>query len=215
MCPTGCVSMDRGHLSVVMAEQTGNLHCASLQYDEEAEMYNLGEKSLLLTLPSATKVSFDRTSNTRVAVLGKERPPLLVDIVEGKVCWEGRNVPADELQLKIPMSDNDCSFSEDGNILTVCTAYGKMRVYDFRLNKRRPIRDVQVDRHPLLSLRPTPAGDILLGSNVGEVFRMESRKEYQLLRKYNEAHGAVTSLSVSEGGNLFCSGRPFLSSFSG
>jgi hypothetical protein len=41
--------------------------------------------------------------------------------------WEGKNVPADELQLKIPMSDTDCSFTEEGNVLFVCTAFGKVR----------------------------------------------------------------------------------------
>ena len=51
---------------------------------------------------------------------------LVFDVEHNKIFWEGKNVPADELQLKVPMHDLDCVFTEDGNTLYTSTAYGKV-----------------------------------------------------------------------------------------
>ena len=201
----GCVAMTRTHQTVATGGSGGEVQVCSVNFEEDQEMYTVETHSPQpLSFPGLTSLTFDRHSNTRLAVLGKGRPPCVLDVVKGAVEWEGRNVPADELQLPIPMLDHAGVFSEEGHMLTVSTAHGKVRMYDFRVNKRRPVKDVQVDRHALWSVQARES-DVLVGSNVGEVFRLEPRKDLGLLRKYNQAHGAVTSLALSDSGDLFCS----------
>lgn len=42
--------------------------------------------------------------------------------------WTAKNVPADELQLKVPMFDTSCTFADEANLLYTATAYGKVAV---------------------------------------------------------------------------------------
>jgi hypothetical protein len=48
-----------------------------------------------------------------------------------------RNLPNDELDLQIPIFDNDVHFL-DAHHLVVTTGYGDVREYDVRSGQRRP-----------------------------------------------------------------------------
>jgi len=121
-----------------------------------------------------------------------------------KVFWEGKNVPADDLQLKVPMLDLDCCFSHNANLLTTCTAFGKVetpqqiRQYDFREQNRRPLKDVAVDRFPLQKVLVREADhQVYLGADSGEVFVLDQRKNFQVVKKLLEAHGTITDMRFS------------------
>ena len=130
----------------------------------------------------------------------------MIDANAESVVWEGKNVPADELQLKVPMSDLDCAFADQGQTLVTATAYGKLRLFDFRVNKKRPVRDKQLDKHALTSLCfLNGSNSLLVGSNVGEVYRLEHAKDWAISRKFNDAHGTITDIQATGNGKHFCS----------
>lgn len=126
------------------------------------------------------------------------------DIVGQKVFWEGKNVPADDLQLKVPMIDLDCCFSDNSNILTTSTAFGKVtasdqiRQYDFRVDKRRPLKDVAVDKFPLGKVLVKESNNnIYLGADSGEVFVLDPRNNFQVIKKLHDGHGTITDMRFS------------------
>lgn len=128
----------------------------------------------------------------------------MFDVTGQKVFWEAKNVPADDLQLKVPMLDLDCCFSHGANLLTTCTAYGKVaspqqiRQYDFRVDKRRPLKDVIVDKFPLEKVLVREAENhIYLGADSGEVFVLDQRKNFQVIKKLVDAHGTITDMRFS------------------
>jgi WD40 repeat protein len=45
---------------------------------------------------------------------------------------------------------------------------------------------------------------VLVGSNVGQLFHLDSRKDCQIIKKYNQAQGALTDLSWSEDQSHIC-----------
>lgn len=81
-----------------------------------------------------------------------------------------------------------------------------MRQYDFRLPKRRPIVDVMVDKHGLLAINVNhKTSQLFTSSNSGQIFCLDPKMKHSLVKKYNEAQGAVTGLSFSQDYSYFCS----------
>lgn len=123
------------------------------------------------------------------------------------IAWQGKNVPADELQLKVPMLDYDCTFGDAGNTITTATAHGKLRMHDFRLEKKRPIKDIQLDKQPLTRiLQSSTDGKLLVATNIGQVFHVDPKTNYSIVKKFNHAHGTITDMDFSATQSQFCTG---------
>jgi WD40 repeat protein len=67
--------------------------------------------------------------------------PFLFDFNKNLVTWNGKNVPNDELDLRVPINDVDATFFKNRNCLACAHASNKVRVYDVRTNKQRPSSD--------------------------------------------------------------------------
>ena len=68
--------------------------------------------------------------------------------------WSAKNVPNDELDLQVPMYDTSmvqCSSDPIGRVLAVSTAYGEIREYDIRANKRATCNNTIVKTAQMLS----------------------------------------------------------------
>ena len=57
------------------------------------------------------------------------------------VSWNGKNVPNDELDLRVPVNDTDATFFNNKNCLACAHSDSKIRVYDVRTNKQKPSAD--------------------------------------------------------------------------
>lgn len=116
-------------------------------------------------------------------------------------------MPADELQLKVPMLDYDCSFGDQGNTITTATAYGKLRMHDFREAKKRPIKDIKLDKHPLTRILQRSADNkLIVSSNIGQVFYVDPKANYSIVKKFNDAQGCITDMDLSASQTQFCTG---------
>ena len=74
-------------------------------------------------------------------MVGKSLPPVIVDLEREVVSWSAKNVPNDELELKVPIFDIDGLFYNEGNNLAVLHKDRKLRLYDIKKGQRRPIVD--------------------------------------------------------------------------
>lgn len=135
----------------------------------------------------------------------------MLDIEKQTILWEGKNVPADELQLKVPMLDYDCTFGDHGNTITTATAYGKLRMHDFREVKKRPIKDIKLDKHPLTRILQRSADNkLIVSSNIGQVFYVDPKANYSIVKKFNNAQGCITDMDLSTSQTQFCTGKFWL-----
>ncbi len=60
------------------------------------------------------------------------------------VSWSGKNVPNDELDLRVPINDVDATFFKNKSSLACANADSKIRVYDVRTNRQRASADYQL-----------------------------------------------------------------------
>ena len=80
-----------------------------------------------------------------VAYGGKENEAQVYCVETGKVIWTAKNVGNNFLDLREPVWVTDLAFlpEEDQRKLAICTAYGQVRLYDIRA-QRRPVIDSRV-----------------------------------------------------------------------
>lgn len=74
---------------------------------------------------------------------GKDVLPFVYDMNKVVVSWRGKNVPNDELDLKVPINDVDAFFFNSKNVACANNDY-KVRLYDVRGNKTKPYQDIHL-----------------------------------------------------------------------
>lgn len=74
-------------------------------------------------------------------MIGKEVLPFLYDSNKKVISWNGKNVPNDELDLRVPINDVDAVFFKNKSLLACAHADNKIRVYDVRTNRQKPSAD--------------------------------------------------------------------------
>lgn len=74
-------------------------------------------------------------------MIGRSIPPVIVDLAMEVVSWSAKNVPNDELELKVPVFDVDGLCYNEGNNLAALHKDRKLRLYDVKKGQRRPILD--------------------------------------------------------------------------
>lgn len=67
--------------------------------------------------------------------------PFLFNFDKNLITWNGKNVPNDELDLKVPINDVDATFFKNKACLACANNDSKVRVYDVRSNKQKPSAD--------------------------------------------------------------------------
>lgn len=81
-------------------------------------------------------------NNTALLCGSKGMLASVVDLEQTKELWRSRNVPQDTLNMEVPIWDKDGAWIDDFTFST-STAYGHVRVYDIRAQKR-PILNLSI-----------------------------------------------------------------------
>eukprot|EP00288_Rhodomonas_lens_P002631 CAMPEP_0177720652 /NCGR_PEP_ID=MMETSP0484_2-20121128/16731_1 /TAXON_ID=354590 /ORGANISM="Rhodomonas lens, Strain RHODO" /LENGTH=426 /DNA_ID=CAMNT_0019232911 /DNA_START=27 /DNA_END=1308 /DNA_ORIENTATION=- len=108
---------------------------AMMTITDEEDITVAGPVSRMKASPSHTKLGYG----------GKENELQLYDFETRKVEWKARNVPCNKLDLRLPVWVTDLQWidREDDRKIAICTAYGQVRVYDVRA-QRRPVMDTKI-----------------------------------------------------------------------
>jgi hypothetical protein len=95
--------------------------------------------------PEYTRVSMSSDlENLEVAFVGHGVLPIVYSLIKRSIVWQGRNVSNDELDLEVPIDDVECCFIKKNYHLVVAHAGNKIRVYDVRGRRRKPIVDAEL-----------------------------------------------------------------------
>ncbi|VDP12021.1 unnamed protein product [Soboliphyme baturini] len=82
-----------------------------------------------------------RENDLKVRDLNNPQKPIFI----------AKNVPHDELNLRIPVWIRDLRFVDD-NVVATCTAHYQIRGYDLRSGRRRPFVDIKFGDHPITAI---------------------------------------------------------------
>jgi ribosome biogenesis protein NSA1 len=93
-------------------------------------------------------------SGTKLGYGGKENELQVFDIASEKVEWKAKNVPNNFLDLRLPVWVTDLQFLRNSNDrkIAICTAYGQVRLYDVRAQRRPVLSAVVTDKSEQIRL---------------------------------------------------------------
>lgn len=124
--------------------------------------------------------------------------------------FKARNVPHDELDLRVRVWVQDLTFlPRTTELLAMVSRVGHVRLYDTRVqdNRCRPIINFPFTDHPLMSISPTRNDrQVVVGSAQGKVALIDLRgvKE-KVVHHFQGFNGSVRSIVADEEGPYFAS----------
>lgn len=120
----------------------------------------------------------------------------LFDLETKKQLFSSKNVPPTELQLEVPVWDNDMSFITENTIAT-CSRHGYIRYYDTR-TQRRPVVNYQSSDRDQFSYTALACHDMraYVGLTVGGLQSFDLRTLKRPMHVYKGAIGSISDLCL-------------------
>lgn len=164
------------------------------------DLQNMDKEPVMLsTGDNMTRMRFCDTNASLVATGGKGRANNVKvwDLATRKQVFASKNVRPNELQLELPIWDNDMSFVTETNLAT-CSRHGYIRLYDTR-SQRRPVGGFQsTDRDQFAFTSLATDGNLAyVGLTVGGIQCYDLRHLHRALHVYKAPTGSVSDICVA------------------
>jgi hypothetical protein len=158
--------------SAILARNDNKLNIYQLNED-----FNLTSSNEVEIKTQKLQTIKDGQSTQEVFCLFKDTPISIFNLEKNDFSWRAKNVPNDELNLRIPIYDVDVAFSaSNNNVFHTATAYGEIRTYDRKI-KPKPVNDVKVSERKINTMALSPCENYLtIGDAIGGVFMLDKRK---------------------------------------
>lgn len=188
-CFISSIYKENNNSSIILAAQdNGKIRHFSQLIDSNSDKntvdYNeiLSNENSFINYDKSLKLyKINNSSNKEEFYSLYENCPLRIFNIEKKaVSFKSKNVPNDELDLKVPIWDTDITEEiNNNNVFYVSTAYGKIRTYDKRA-KCQPIKDkvnfTNVSIKKINRLISVEEYYICIGDSCGKAILLDKRK---------------------------------------
>ncbi|CAJ1946376.1 unnamed protein product [Cylindrotheca closterium] len=189
-----CAGDMLGNIAIINAKK-GNVvkeyNCYTNSKGRTTISYTPGNN---LNTQLATAMACD-TINGRVAIGGRERETVLLDLATGGIVFKAKNLPPDpQTLLQQPVWPSSILFLQDSNIMAVGTAYKQVRLYDVREDSRirRPTACTPEGllEYRITSLCQVDEHRLVAADSAGEIYDLDMRTmDRNLKRKDNNNVG--------------------------
>ena len=147
-------------------------------------------------------------NNESVYCLYQNTPLLLYNIEHQKIEFKGKNLPHDELGLKIPIHDTDViEIKNNPRLNYVSTAYGEIRLYDKKASPK-PSLNKKVTKSKINKIDITEDNNYLfVGDNQGYCAMLDIRKSFHPCKTFRGINASIKSLvNINKNNNLIVGG---------
>lgn len=178
-----------GHQGSVVQMHIGSLHTTSFQLR--------GPLNVL------------RTCEGGLAGGGRENDLQIYDAATHQTTWSAKNVPFDNLKLRVPIWINDLAFLGDTNTpsnarLVTGTAYKQLRLYDTRASAK-PKASIEIGDFSITKVAPTTdALAVFVGDASGELYHYDLRTMKRMHTLASSA-GSIRALHLGPADNTLLS----------
>lgn len=184
-----------------------NYNSRSLVYNEEGSLATISEDNAVESFKISGPLSVITALNDGFAAGGKENDVKIFDAETRECVWAARNVPHDNLKLRVPVYVKDISFINhenyvaSGGCFVTGTAYKQMRLYDTRVSSQ-PCSSTEIGDYCLTKVKVSSEGNsVFLGDTSGELFCYDLRT-LKRIATLSSAAGSIRGLTLSESGKL-------------
>lgn len=156
-------------------------------------------------LPEYTKAIVSEVDPTcEVAFVGRGVLPFVYSFGDKNIIWKGKNVTNDELDLEVPANDVDLLFMHQNYHLVAAHAHNKIRVYDVRSRRRKPITDVTLNEiikaektSRLTTIAKSSCEKYLyVGNDRGSIYELDVKKNFAISHKFKGITTSIRDIKV-------------------
>ena len=200
---------DNQNNNTILINGTSDNKLNIISFDED---YEFVSSSVYMPMENSNIV-LKRVSNSffnkeSVYSLYKNSPLVLYNIQNQKIEFKGKNLPNDELNLRIPMYDTDVvEVKNNPRLNYVSTAYGEIRLYDKKASPR-PSLNKKVTNSKINKIDITDDGNYLfIGDNLGYCAMLDIRKNFSPSKVFKGNSGSIRTLvNIEQNNNLIVAG---------
>ena len=184
-----------------------------VSFDEQVKFNNSSIYTPLDTSNKNLKIKLRGIANSlyntdSAYLLYQNNPFILYNINQQKIEFKGKNLPNDELNLRIPMHDMDIvEVKNNPRLNYISTAYGEIRLYDKKASPR-PSLNKKITNTKINKIDITDDGNYLfVGDNSGYCAMLDIRKSFSACKTFKGNSGAIKTLvNIEQNNNLIVSG---------
>ena len=184
-----------------------------VSFDEQLKFNNSSIYTPLDTSNKNLKIKLRGIANSlyntdSAYLLYQNNPFILYNINQQKIEFKGKNLPNDELNLRIPMHDMDIvEVKNNPKLNYISTAYGEIRLYDKKASPR-PSLNKKITNTKINKIDITDDGNYLfVGDNSGYCAMLDIRKSFSACKTFKGNSGAIKTLvNIEQNNNLIVSG---------
>ena len=184
-----------------------------VSFDEQVKFNNSSIYTPLDTSNKNLKIKLRGIANSlyntdSAYILYQNNPFILYNINQQKIEFKGKNLPNDELNLRIPMHDMDIvEVKNNPRLNYISTAYGEIRLYDKKASPR-PSLNKKITNTKINKIDITDDGNYLfVGDNSGYCAMLDIRKSFSACKTFKGNSGAIKTLvNIEQNNNLIVSG---------
>ena len=199
--------------NTIFINGTSDSHINIVNFNEENKYKNssiympvdTSNKNLKIKLSGVSDSIYNKDS---VYLLYRNTPLVLYNIEEKKIEFKGKNLPNDELNLKIPIHDTDIvEVKNNPRLNYVSTAFGEIRLYDKKASPR-PSLNKKVTSSKINQIDITADNNYLfIGDNLGYCAMLDIRKNLNPCKTFKGNTGAIkTIVNIEQNKNLIVGG---------
>ena len=147
-------------------------------------------------------------NNENIYCLYENSPLVLFNIEQNKTEFKAKNLPHDELGLKIPIYDTDViEIKTNPRLNYVSTAYGEIRLYDKKASVK-PQLNKNVTKSKINKMSITDDGNyIFIGDNKGYCAMLDIRKNFHACKTFKGNAGSIKTIyNCEKNNNLIVAG---------
>ena len=184
-----------------------------VSFDEQLKFNNSSIYTPLDTSNKNLKIKLRGIANSlyntdSAYILYQNNPFILYNINQQKIEFKGKNLPNDELNLRIPIHDMDIvEVKNNPRLNYISTAYGEIRLYDKKASPR-PSLNKKITNTKINKIDITDDGNYLfVGDNSGYCAMLDIRKSFSACKTFKGNSGAIKTLvNIEQNNNLIVSG---------
>ena len=179
-----CSNLSGSILNIQYTQETNEILS-----NQELKIFDINENPYLKIKLNKIVNSFNENN---FYLLYQNKTLLSYDLIKNKIDFTAKNLPNDELSLKIPIYDSDLiEIQNNPRSFYVSTGYGEIRMYDKKASSK-PILNSKIFKNKINKITLCKNNNYLIvGDTKGNCHMLDIRKNFNICKNFKGNNGSI------------------------
>ena len=179
-----CSNLSGSILNIQYTQETNEILS-----NQELKIFDINENPYLKIKLNKIVNSFNENN---FYLLYQNKTLLSYDLIKNKIDFTAKNLPNDELSLKIPIYDSDLiEIQNNPRLFYVSTGYGEIRMYDKKASSK-PILNSKIFKNKINKITLCKNNNYLIvGDTKGNCHMLDIRKKFNICKNFKGNNGSI------------------------